>query len=280
MTLITCEQLRQAAGIEKVYLPGQLCSDAVYDKWSNEILTNGLRVRGELFDDESVQKILKEANVLHLFTTKVKYARTPHLPWSPGLSNPNERMIESFDAFVGSEVVVTAKMDGENTTLYRNDLHARSLDYSPHSSRSMLKAFWASIAHDIPEGWRVCVENLYAKHSIYYKHLPAWWLGLSVWNDRNMCLPWEETLEWFELLGIKPCPTLYRGIYNDLLKYKSHLYKSELNGDPLEGYVVRLTRGFHYREFRHCVAKYVREGHVQTNEHWSRSQIIANQLEK
>ena len=39
----------------------------ILDKWGNPILPNGQRLRGELFDDEGVQKIL--APVLHLFTT-------------------------------------------------------------------------------------------------------------------------------------------------------------------------------------------------------------------
>lgn len=35
-----------------------------------------------------------------------------------------------------------------------------------------------------------------------------------------------------------------------------------------EGYVVRLTSSFHYKDFSRSAAKFVRKGHVTTNEHW------------
>src|SRR5258708_16042423 len=57
-TTLSCEQIREAAGINRVVLPPHLYPDERYDKWGNAILPSGLRMRGELFDDESVQKIL------------------------------------------------------------------------------------------------------------------------------------------------------------------------------------------------------------------------------
>ena len=59
-----------------------------------------------------------------------KYPRTPHLPWSPGLSSDDTRLGQARQ-FAGREVVVTEKLDGENTTLDRRGLHARSLDPGP-----------------------------------------------------------------------------------------------------------------------------------------------------
>lgn len=43
---------------------------------------------------------------------RVKYPKTMHLPWSPGLQN-DDRVIANLDAFRGHEVVVTEKLDGE-----------------------------------------------------------------------------------------------------------------------------------------------------------------------
>jgi hypothetical protein len=181
-----------------------------------------------------------------------------------------------LDSFAGKDIVVTAKMDGENTTLYNNGMHSRSLTYSAHPSRNKIKAFSAKIAQDIPEGWRICVENLYAKHSIHYLNLPDYWLGLSVWNDHNTCLAWRDTKEWFALLGIKHCQVLYEGVFNpDLLK---SLYTPYLNNDPCEGYVVRLAESFSYADFARSVAKYVRPNHVQTDSHWMNSVVVINKL--
>ena len=82
-------------------------------------------MRGELFGDESVQKILD--SVLCEFTTRVKYPRTWHLPWSPG-ATADDRVLDSVSHFYGREIVVTTKMDGECTTMYSDFLHARSID--------------------------------------------------------------------------------------------------------------------------------------------------------
>ena len=46
-----------------------------------------------------------------------KYPRTPHLPWSPGASDDDVRVADTAMS-EGREVVVTEKLDGENTTLY------------------------------------------------------------------------------------------------------------------------------------------------------------------
>src|SRR6185369_10119940 len=66
-TLISPEQIRKGAGIEKILLPPHLYPDYEYDKWGNIVNPNGTRLRGELFWDESVQKILKSGGVLDKF---------------------------------------------------------------------------------------------------------------------------------------------------------------------------------------------------------------------
>jgi len=45
-----------------------------------------------------------------------------------------------------------------------------------------------------------------------------------------------------------------------------------------EGYVVRWARGFHASEFPRAVAKYVRAGHVQTDDHWLHRKVVRNEL--
>lgn len=276
-TEISCGQLREAAGIKRVVLPPHLYGDQDYDKWGNEILPNGTRLIGELFHDESVQKVLNP--VLHLFTTHVKYPRTFHLPWSPGVQKDDrvweDGILQKLNA-EKPEVIVTVKMDGENTTMYSDYMHARSLEYSSHPSRNRAKALQARIGHDIPEGWRICLENLYATHNIQYYNLPAYELLFSIWNNRNECLSWDSTLEWAELLGLHTVPVLYHGPW-DQSKIKS-LYSEEYDGDECEGYVVRPASQFHYREFRTVVGKYVRKGHVQNHGGWMRRKVIANEI--
>jgi hypothetical protein len=263
-TDISVEEIREYAGIVKKVIPDHLYNDQVYDKWGNPILPNGMRLIGELFFDESVQKILRDK--LELFTHYVKYPRTTHVPWSPGM-NEDDRILSSMDHFIGKEVVVPEKMDGENNTMYSDYYHARSLDGRNHPSRNWVKNFWSSISHDIPDRWRVCGENMYAKHSIGYENLESYFYGFSIWNDKNICLSWDDTLEWFQMLGITPVPVLYRGIYDE-----KAIKAIDLPWDTCEGYVIRLANEFSFAEFKKSVAKCVRRGHVQTTKHWMHGQ--------
>lgn len=212
----------------------------------------------------------------------IKYPRTFHVPWSLGIQS-DDKVIKNMSYFVNKKVTVTIKKDGENSTLYRNYSHARSLDSADHESRHWLKSFHSTFAYQIPEDWRLCGENLFAKHSIHYKHLSSFFMLFSIWNENNMCLSWDETVDWANLLEIEVVPVIYRGIYNEQLIQKSyHEYckkMKELYDEEVEGYVIRIDDSFHYDNFNECVAKYVREGHVQTNEHWRHSKIIPNELE-
>jgi hypothetical protein len=180
--------------------------------------------------------------------------------------------------FSGQEVVVTAKMDGENTTMYSDYLHARSLDYQPHPSRTWVRGAHARVAHDIPAEWRVCGENLYAKHSIYYEHLTSYFQVFSVWDHTNTCLDWDSTVEWATLLGFEPVPVLYRGSWDEAKVRMS--FAPRFRDDECEGYVVRLAAGFPYRRFRHCVAKYVRANHVTTDDHWRHAAVVPNGVDR
>jgi hypothetical protein len=132
----------------------------------------------------------------------VKYPRTPHLPWSGSVTAYDVRDTTCCH-FEGKEVVITEKLDGENTSLYRSNFHARSLDGRHHLSRDWVKAWHACIAIDIPDGWRLCGENMYAQHSVIYEELVSYFYLFSVWNDLNMCLAWDDVPEWAELLQ---CP--------------------------------------------------------------------------
>lgn len=269
-TVTSVEEVRDACGITRVIVPPHLYADQRYDKWGNPVLANGQRLKGELFFDESVQKILASGQVLALFSSWVKYPRTHHLPWSAGV-NDDDRVLGSLSAFHGKRVIVTEKMDGENTTLYRDYTHARSVDGRGHPSRNWVKQFWSGISADIPDGWRVCGENLYARHSIHYAALPSYFMGFSIWNEGNVCLGWDETMEWFTLLGITPVPVLYDELFDE--KTIRHLWQESRWGHS-EGYVVRLAEPIGYGEFRQKVGKFVRKGHVQTIRHWMQGQPI------
>jgi hypothetical protein len=202
-----------------------------------------------------------------------KYPRTPHLPWSPGAKNDDIHLKESpFQE--GEEVVITEKMDGENTSLYQTGLHARSLDSRHHPARTWIKKLWAEKCHLIPENYKICGENLQAKHSIPYNNLPSYFLVFSLWKDEE-CLSWEETETFCQKLELHTVPILYKGPYHN--KTLKPLFADE-NWTEKEGYVIRTAHAFYQNQFSGRIAKYVRQNHVQTNQHWMHQKITPNQL--
>jgi hypothetical protein len=198
------------------------------------------------------------------YEESVKYPRTYHLPWSLGKTE-DDRTMKSASVFEGRRVIVTRKMDGENFSGYQTHCHARSIDGRNHYTRDWAKNYWMQRASELPTGWRICAENLYAVHSIKYENLESYLLGFSIWNKDNECLSWDETVEWFALLDMKTVPVLYDGIWDEA-KIKS--LHSESDSANHEGYVVRLADVFSYKNFKESVAKFVRANHVATSEHW------------
>ena len=92
-TALSVEEVREAAKITHFPLPEHLYTDQIYDKWGNPVLPDGHRLRGELFGDESVQKVLRQyIDVDSVFRAWVKYPRTYHLPWSPGATKDDRTL--------------------------------------------------------------------------------------------------------------------------------------------------------------------------------------------
>ncbi len=204
-----------------------------------------------------------------------KYPRTYHLPNSLGYTS-DDKVLKTTDIFIDKDVVITEKMDGENTTMYNDYIHARSLDSNNHPSRNYVKGLWGNIKHEIPSGWRICGENLYAQHSIIYNNLNAYFLVFSIFDEYNNCLSWEETKEYCNLLGLQTVNELYVGKFDSVILNK--IIKN-LNLTIQEGLVVRNANKFSYCEFGDNVAKWVRENHVQTDNHWTEAPIIPNKLQ-
>ncbi|MER7755080.1 RNA ligase family protein [Kitasatospora sp. NPDC097643] len=203
---------------------------------------------------------------------RVHYPRTPHLPWSPGATADDVRAGD-LSALAGEEVVVTEKLDGENTTLYQDGLHARSLDSAHHPSRAWVKGLQSRIGTRIPAGWRICGENLFARHSIPYTDLDGWFQGFSVWTDQDRCLDWDDTVRFLRRLGVPAPRVLWRGRYDERA-----LRALRLDTERQEGYVVRTVEGFARGEFGRRVAKWVRPHHVRTDTHWMHAAVVENGL--
>lgn len=202
-------------------------------------------------------------------TSIKKYPRTFHFDFSPGVQS-DDKVISSLNNFIGKEVVITEKLDGENTTLNSENYYARSIDSVYNWTRAWVARMHSTLKFDIPEGIKLVGENLFAKHSIPYENLEGYFYLFSIWQDiegkdEDYCIPYDELCEWADLLDIPLPKVLYRGIFDE---EKIKKMASEIDYNKVEGFVCRLTDGFYRSEFETSVVKYVRKGHVQTDQHW------------
>ncbi|MCV2880621.1 RNA ligase family protein [Actibacterium sp. XHP0104] len=202
-----------------------------------------------------------------------KYGRTFHLPISPGATS-DDKIMSSLDGLMVQDLVVTEKMDGENTTIHAGGTHARSPDSRYHPSRDWLKAFAAGVSIHLSPDERIVGENLYARHALGYDALPSYFLGFG-YIVGDTFQPWDQTLIRFKELGVLPVPTLYRGPYSDDLFPR---IASELDLNKQEGFVARIAGAFPETKMSECIGKYVREGHVQTETHWTKAELVPNGL--
>jgi hypothetical protein len=206
-----------------------------------------------------------------------KYPRTYHLDYSPNVQN-DDRMHQNIDFLIDQKIVASIKMDGESTSMYSDYIHARSIDSKHHESRAYVKNLHGNIKHQIPGGWRICGENLYAKHSIHYKHLKSYFYVYSVWNQHNIALNWSDTVSFCDDLNLYTVPVFYVGIfYKDHINNLFHLYEN-ISLDPVEGYVIRLAGEFHYKNYINSTAKYVRKDHVKSDKFWMTQPVIPNKI--
>jgi hypothetical protein len=197
----------------------------------------------------------------------IKYPRTPHLPQSPGSTSDDKWASPETLAYLNSgiELVTTTKMDGGNLSWYRDFFHGRSLDSGTHAWDTQARALWAQVRHDIPEGWRISGESMYARRSVSYENLPGVFIVFGIWNEHNEALAWDEVEEWAGLLGLPTVPVLYRGTS---FKDATEAWGKVHTDAESEGFVVRDAGRFPYAEFESHVVKWVREGHVRTNADW------------
>ncbi|MCY7362140.1 MAG: RNA ligase family protein, partial [Ignavibacteria bacterium] len=138
---------------------------------------------------------------------KYKYSRTPHFSYSKGLLN-DDRMLESEEFFKDKTVEVSVKLDGENSNIYNDGYHARSLSSGYHVSRTWIKGYIPTFQKEIPDGWRFVFESMFAKHSIFYDNLETYAYLINIWDENRNCLSLKDTEEWIAKLKLVKVPSI------------------------------------------------------------------------
>jgi len=210
-----------------------------------------------------------------------KYPSSSYLDLSPGKHGGND--VISPTTFADMPVVVTIKMDGSNVALRRDSMGARNGDTANHKSFDMLKALHSGFRHQIPEGIEIFGEWLYAKHSILYTGSLALRSYLQIFAAYDMnwrvWLSWSDVVSLAYKIGYPVVPIVAAGTYKDwqLLNVVPTLGE-EVIQDGHEGVVIRSIYPFHYGQFGTFLGKYVRENHVQTDDHWQAGPIVKNEV--
>lgn len=209
---------------------------------------------------------------------RVKFPKTYHLPWSETI-NDDDKKLSKTSHFEGADIVILEKMDGENTSMYSDFMHARSIDSKHNYTRDWAKKMHSILKNEIPKDWVFCFENVAYYHSIFYDNLKSYCYLLSIWKDDGFCLSYDEQKEWAELLDLAQPTEFYRGKYDE---EKIIEITKNLDLKKVEGYVLRNTQSFHRDEYRKNTAKYVRPNHIQPNAagdvtHWLKN-TYKNQL--
>jgi len=208
----------------------------------------------------------------------IKFPRTWHIPTSPGATS-DDKSHADISVFEGKSVVITEKMDGENTTVYQDGTtHARSLTPNKHPSRAWLKQRIPTFAYLLPKGWRVCGEYLYAQHSIAYDTLPGYFLVFSVIDEKEICCAWDITRLWTLSLDLHTVPVLFRGIFTEEVVAELSKPAPSKYGKEREGFVIRPDHSFPMNQYSTLTGKYVRPHHVTTDEHWMRKTVVPNHI--
>tara|TARA_R110000796_G_scaffold215732_2_gene331734 strand:+ start:5993 stop:6709 length:717 start_codon:yes stop_codon:yes gene_type:complete len=221
-----------------------------------------------------------------------KYGRTYHYDFSPGTTSDDRINRDWYDHIQRMKKTIdTEKMDGENRGLTGIGMFARS-HAAPTTNpwATHLKPKYDMIKNDLKEGnIELFGEDIYAVHSIIYPNIKEHFYVFGV-RILDKWLSWEET-KWYA--SIFDFPTVPEITINDVgLMTKENIQAHVINeaskpsvfgshqvlakgamGEPCtrEGLVTRNYDEFDVALQHENIFKYVRKGHVSTDEHWTRN---------
>lgn len=238
-----------------------------------------------------------------------KYCRSLHAQISLGTTSDDRFMpngyVESFAQKEG--LILTEKLDGQNNCFNKRGVFARSHTApTEHAWDKPMRERWELIKNDLND-LEIFGENMYGIHSIAYNKLESFFYVFAV-REGDRWLSWEEVKFYAEMLDFPVVPEiqieaplngflpaeknenlrLAKWIEANLGMTWEESVESEgaLGGfDPLtgkscsEGFVIRNKDGFETNngdlgvernEFDNLF-KLVRESHVQTDVHWTKT---------
>ena len=211
--------------------------------------------------------------------TPPKYPSTLHWPFSETVHR-DDTISPYCESFLSVPVVVTEKIDGGNTCLYRGEVYARSV-------ASPCREGWMGMVRK-HHGWKTSGsrfsdyayygEDIFGIHSIEYEPVreeDTYHLFAVRQTSQDYWCSWSTVEDAARELDMKVAPVIFRGVLysvEDITDFfREELQKPSCIGGDREGFVMRHEFGFMHNEFNKSVCKYVRPNHVQTDQHWRRN---------
>jgi RNA ligase len=214
-----------------------------------------------------------------------KYGRTYQYPFSPGTTSDDRinhtywQNIQQIDKLIHTE-----KLDGENNCLSRHGVFARSHAAPTVSAwTNQIRQKWELIKNDLGN-LEIFGENLFAIHSIEYQQITSHFYVFGV-REFDRWLSWEETKFYAQMLDFETVPvikTIQNFVDENIFKqdvlsiisqpsiFDSVDFQTQ-QPCTMEGIVSRNMDEYLVEDFEKNVFKYVRKGHVKTDEHWTRN---------
>lgn len=182
----------------------------------------------------------------------------------------DDRVCTAPERFIGREIVITNKMDGGNTCLHRGEVYARS-------TGQVATAAWFAQVRKY-HAWKTYHSELFfygediaALHSIRYStRRDETYFVFNILRD-TIWLAWDDVVQIAAAHDLPVVGVEFRGVFTttaQLTKWLAEKINSPFHLGEREGFVIRTVDEFHTDQFSDNVCKYVRAGHVQTNEHW------------
>lgn len=286
-SILTVQQIRDAAKITKLILPPSLLPNVVYDKWGNAEDYNA------------------------------KYPRSLHCPISLGTTSDDRFIPKGYgQVFAKKNLILSEKLDGQNVSFNKVGVYARShAAPTEHAWDKTMVQLWHTIKDDLGD-LELFGESMYAIHSIEYTKLESHFYLFGV-RQNGIWLSWDDVKMWAELFGFPTVPQIEITTSLSDLRYHG---KNDKNLDKLinedewlrtwlhlnlgmdwedyvntggalggidpetglpvcEGFVIRHANAFKVNENLLPVAenefdslmKLVRQKHVKTDIHWTKN---------
>ena len=216
-----------------------------------------------------------------------KFPSTPYIEMDSTIIRSDKILRNNeVEHILGRPISIEEKIDGANLGVSFNSSGNIQLQNRGSYLLMPLEGQWKPL-----EKWIICHETrifdvltdkyilfgewCYAKHSIYYKELPDWFIGFVIYDiEKKRFLSVQKRNIFLERMEVKIVPLLGQGTYNwnELMEFFG---KSQYGDENCEGIYIRQDEG-EYLKYR---AKMVRREFRQNiTGHWSRGKMQCNRV--